>query len=126
MAVEITVNGREVPLASLDTMTFDELDLLTEMTGFDGATAAATAIEQLSPKAWRAVILISVQRVDPAATADDLAGVKLFEITEQLEAHAKAEKKRLEEEKRVEGGAVPPTSPESDSLSDRPEPALSA
>jgi hypothetical protein len=113
VGIAITVNDRNVPLVPLDEMDFDELDLLEEMTGY-GAQAAASAIEALESKAWRAVVLISVRRVDPEASAKDLGGVKLFEVMAELES---------QRADAADDDRLPPTEPASNDKRSENEPS---
>lgn len=59
----------------INTLTLAELELVEEMAGGDAVDRLFAG--KLSPKAMRALVLVSLRRSDPDATWDDAGDVKV-------------------------------------------------
>ena len=79
------VDGVGVPAVALDDMEFKEQRLIKSTFGLT-PRAVADGLEVLDPDAWLAVIFISVRRVRPDVTVEDLEGLKLGDLLKDLEA----------------------------------------
>ena len=101
--ISFEVNGRSYPFVAPAEMTMDEARELKRISGGMGLASVETALQDVDPDAWTAVLLVSMRRVDPAAKDDVLDSVSPAELIGTMaEAIAAAQ---------AEADAVPPPSP---------------
>jgi hypothetical protein len=102
--MEIQVDGRTYPLLALsgDEFTWDEWREVKRLSGGILPPDFTAALAGMDPDAWRALVLLSVRRHNPAIPDDVLANTNFAETLqgwmEAMERESEEEAKRLAEE----------------------------
>lgn len=81
----VEVNGKPVEIIPLSEMTVKELRLVKATSGMT-PSAVAAVLDEMDPDAWLAVLLVSVQRVEPDASVADLEGLGLADLISTLDS----------------------------------------
>ena len=121
----VTVNGKPVEIIPLSEMTVKELRLVKATSGMTPSVVAAV-LDEMDPDAWLAVLLVSVQRVEPDASVEDLENLGLADLIASLDSGEETEVPPVEG---AEAPAIsseqpsgePSTSPSSTDGSSEPE-----
>lgn len=85
MAHTVEVNGKPVEIIPLSEMTVKELRLVKATSGMTPSVVAAV-LDEMDPDAWLAVLLVSVQRVEPDTKEEDLEGLGLADLISTLDS----------------------------------------
>lgn len=81
----VEVNGKPVEIIPLSEMTVKELRLVKVTSGMT-PSAVAAVLDEMDPDAWLAVLLVSVQRVEPDTKEEDLEGLGLADLISSLDS----------------------------------------